>query len=290
MNVTSIHLYSNLDYTAPSVKHAEFNLVNVNKSDSYIIKGMTGLDVEEVIHRYYANNVDNNLNYYNAVMNPRTVVMAVRLNPQYQYGETPELLRRNLQKMISYTRNSLIELRFMNGTTHISSLYGLITKFESALFSADPEIQITFRCDQPLFLAPTETSVSVSGVRTDTKSWTDNLSTAPHGFKMQISLPSKNTNYIKIQGISGQTVSPFNFVIDLPFVNSELYFSSEINNRYLYVISGGNTYNLANEIDSFSIWPMMYPGETSIEIDTDPLTTNDFVFQSITYRPAYWGL
>ena len=290
MNLTAIHLYSVLDnQSLPEIKHAEFNLFNVSRSDSYIIKGMSGLDVDEIVHRYYATNTASK--YYNVYMQPRTVVFSIRLNPQYQYGETPDSLRNDLQKMISYTRSGLIEMRFMNETTHVASLFGLVTKFESALFGADPEIQITFRCDQPLLVAPERVAVSVSGPRTDSKSWTDNLSTAAHGFKMQIMFPSKATNFVDITTTnSGGSVSHFSFILDMPFVNSVLYFSSESNDRYLYVVSGGNTYNLGNEIESYSVWPIMHPGTTQISIDTDPLTTNDFIFSSISYVPTYWGV
>lgn len=290
MNITAIHLYSVLDNPiAPEVKHAEFNLVNTSGSDSYIIKGMSGLDVDEVIHRYYATNTVGK--YHNIYMQPRTVVFSIRLNPQYQYSETTESLRNDLQKMISYTRSGLIEMRFMSGETHVSSLFGLLTKFESALFTSDPEVQITFRCEQPLFVAPERVLVSVAGARTDFKSWTDNLSTAAHGFKMQITFPNKATNFVDITTTNtGGSVSHFSFILDMPFNNSVLYFSSETNDRYLYVLSGGNIFNLGNEIEPYSVWPIMHPGTTRLDIDTNPLATNDFVFSSISYVPTYWGI
>lgn len=288
MNLTAIHLYSNLDDGVTSVKHAELNLGSVSTSDSYIIKGMSGLDSDEITHNYYANNEGTTLNYYNATSKSREVVIALRLNPQYGLGQTPESLRTNLQKMIAYTRNSLIELRFMNDLTHVCSLNGHITKFESSLFTANPEVQITFFCDEPLFLAPAYTSVTVGAGRVNTKSWTDNLSTAPHGFKMQISIPSTVLT-MTIHGVSGTTYADFSF----SFINNPaggvLYFSSEKNNRYLYLLKSGTTNDLVSEIDPFSVWPIMFPGTTSITIDTD-LTTETFVYQSISYKSAYWGL
>lgn len=287
MNLTAIHLYSNLDDGVTSVKHAELNLGSVSTSDSYIIKGVSGLDSDEISHNYYASNNTTDSKFYNVTSKKRVVVMALRLNPQYGLGETPESLRVNLQKMISFTRNSLIELRFMNGAIHVASLQGQITKFESALFTADPEVQITFDCEEPLFIAPTPVTIVNPG-RVNTVTWSDNLSTAAHGFKMMISLPS-NILWMTIQGVSGYNNANFEF----SFINNTsggvLYFSSEKNNRYLYITRSGTTEDLIARIEPFSVWPMMFPGQTSITIDTD-LATETFVFNSITYSPAYWGL
>lgn len=288
MNLTAIHLYSTLDDGVTSVNHAQLNLKNVSMSDSYIIKGMSGLDSDEILHNYYANNTGSTSNYYNVISKNRVVVMAIRLNPQYGQGQTTESLRINLQKMISFTRNSLIELRFMSDATHVASLKGHITKFESALFTTDPEVQITFDCEESLLLAPAYTSVTIGTARANTKTWTDNLSTAPHGFKFQMSLPSHMIG-MTIQGVSGSNYANFSF----GFINSPatgvLYFSSEKNNRYLYIIKSGTTEDLVAQIDPFSVWPMMYPGQTSITVDTD-LSTETFLWQSISYKLAYWGV
>lgn len=286
MNLTAIHLYSNLDDGTTSFKHAELNLKNVSTSDSYIIKGMSGLDSDELIHNYYSSNSGSN--YYNIMSKNRVVVIFIRLNPQYGSGETNESLRIKLQKMISFTRNSLIELRFMNDATWVSSLKGHITKFESSLFSTEPEVQITFECDEPLFISPAPVTVSINTPRINTMSWSDNLSTAAHGFKMQIAIPD-NIVSMKIQGISGSNYADFEF----GFINNTsggvLYFSSEKNDRYLYLIRSGTTEDLISRIDPLSVWPMMYPGQTSITIDTN-MQTETFTFQSINYKPAYWGL
>jgi len=291
MNITSIHLYSVLDdVNATPIKHAELNLKNVSKSDSYIIKGLSGLDVEEITHQYYATNTDTK--YYNISMPTRTVAMAIRLNPQYKYGETSESLRTNLEKMISYTRNGLIELKFMNGLTHVSSLFGLISKFESSLFSSESEVQITFKCEQPFFVGPERIYVPVNGPRVDSKTWTDNLSSAAHGFQMEILFPNKNTTFVEITTTNAFSVSTFSFIIDMPFNNTTLHFSSELNNRYLYFDwpNSGGTYSLMADIQNYSVWPMMHPGQTQISIDTEPLAQNDFIFSSISYLPTYWSV
>ena len=288
MNLTAIHLYSTLDDGTTSVKHAELNLKNVSVSDSYIIKGVSGLDSDEITHNYYANNTGSTSNYYNATSKTRVVVMLIKLNPQYAKSETVESLRINLQKMIAFTRNSLIELRFMNSTTHVATLKGHITKFESALFTSEPEVQITFECEEPLLLSPTYTTVTIGTARENTKTWTDNVSTSPHGFKMELSIPS-NIISMTIQGVSGANYANFDF----GFINNNaggvLYFSSEKNNRYLYIITSGTTEDLVARIDPFSVWPLMYPGQTSITIDTD-LATETFLYQSISYKTAFWGL
>jgi hypothetical protein len=289
MNITAIHLYSVLDNPiAPEVKHAEFNLVNTSGSDSYIIKGMSGLDVDEVIHQYQA--VNSGQTTYSTNMPPRVVVVAIRLNPKYGQGETTEVLRNNLQKMISYTRSALIEMRFMNGTTHVSTLKGIITKFESSLFGSEPEVQITFLCEDPFFSSPESVIVPIGTARVNTKSWTDNLSTAAHGFKLELFFPTV-PNWVEIQENNGYPNLPFriNFAPDYNW-EQVLYFSSEYNNRYVYYKNVTSLrVNVAHTIVPFSPWPLMHPGETSLTINTD-LSVENFTWQKIEYKNSYWGV
>jgi hypothetical protein len=267
----------------------------VSNSDSYIIKNISGLDSDDISPAFFADN-SSGLNYYNVSMPERTVTMLIGLNPQYSSNETANSLRNNLYKMVSFTRNSLIELRFMENATHISSLFGFVTKFESSLFTTNSDVQITFRCDQPLFLAPqavTLTSPTAGqlfvGSDISTYSWTDNLSTAAHGFKMQILFPSTITS-LTIESIPDYNKATFSANIAVSTANSVLYFSSEKNNKYFYIeLPNGTIVEKAHTIVSGSIWPMMYPGNSYISIDTSR-ATNNYVLQSLSYTPTYWGV
>lgn len=293
MNLTSIQLYSNLDYNGTPYKHAELYLDQISNTQSYIIKSVSGLDNADIVPQFYGtgNGILLGYQYYAMKPPPRVVSMLIRLNPQYRNDETVQSLRDNFYKMISFTRRGEIELRFMDSNNHWASLYGLITKFESSLFGPDPEIQITFKCSYPFLKAPTFTTVTptVSGNTESTSTWSDNLSTSPHGFRMEISFTAAVTSNFTIQGISGTTVAPFT-IQDYDFkADDRLYIYTEDQQKSVFVdrvVNGTSTRTyLADRLSAESIWPIMFPGTTSIDF-----STTSFTWESLKYKALYWGV
>lgn len=290
MNVTSIELWSNLDYTtgATNKKHATLSLSNVSYTDSYLIKSVSGLDNAEIVPKYYGTGTGIVLayQYYSMVPPPRVVSFLIKLNPQP--GETVGELRDELNKMISYTRRGTIEIKFKNGTDHVASLFGLVTKFESSIFTSDSEVQITITCSYPFLKGPTFYELVGTTAVLDPSNPTINdlLSTAPHGFRMQLQftgLFAPLTSFT-IQGIYGQTVAPF--VIRHTFYNGDnLYINTEEENKSVYVVSSGVTKYLADKLDANSIWPVMFPGNNRIT-----LSTTYFTWVSLKYKTLYWGI
>jgi len=86
MSITSIHLYSTLDYaanlTATPTKFAELNLLSVSKSDHYIIKNVVGLDADNIIHKYAASYYAGQ-DRYEKILGSRVLTFSIILNPRY---------------------------------------------------------------------------------------------------------------------------------------------------------------------------------------------------------------
>jgi hypothetical protein len=215
---------------------------------------------------------------------PRVVSFLIKLNPQT--GETVGGLRDELNKMISYTRRGTIEIKFKEGTDHVASLFGLVTKFESSIFTSDSEVQITITCDYPFLKGPSFIELAGTYATTlipTTPSIIDNYSTAPHGFRLQIQFTNTVTNFT-IQGIFGQTVAPF--TINYTFNNNDnLYINTEEENKSVYVVRSGTTTYLADKLASNSIWPVVFPG-----LNTLGISTPYFNWVSLKFKTLYWGI
>lgn len=281
MNVDSIHLYSPLDTSAGAYKHLELALSDVDLTRSYIIQSSTGLDVDEIFNQMYGTGTVTNDKYHNMVLPPRFVTMRIKLNPQWSMGENPSALRDTLYKMISFSRRGDLELRFYNGAIHVASLFGFITKFEAPVFSDVPEVQLTFKCPYPLLRAPQYTALLPIGTNPEI---IDDLSTAPHGFKMRVTFNGVSSSPFTIQGIFGYLVAPF--VINQAFQSGDvLHFSSEDDNKYLYYVRGGVTTHLADKIGNGSIWPLLFPGTNRLGFSSTAFAWN--LFQ---HKPTYWGI
>lgn len=288
MSITSIHLYSTLDYaynlTATPTKFAELNLVSVSKSDHYIIKNVVGLDADNIIHKYAKTGYQGQ-DRYDVTLNTRVLTFSIFLNPKYDIGETTDLLRNNLYKMISANKNTAINLRFMQGTNHVYDLFGYITKFESSLFSSSSEVQITFECEDPMFKAPTYTNIISAPLRSDIINVTDNLSNAAHGFKTTITFPSSVT-FFKILTLNGVEIDSF-FVSAPLSAGSIVEISTEKYNKYVrkyLTVYSTLTSNVFSDQ-----WPMIYPGLNTFKIETN-LATNDFTWNSFSHKTTSWGI
>lgn len=286
MNVTSIELWSTSDWTSTPVMYAALDLTQTLYTDSYLIKSVSGLDNSEIVPHYYGsgNNANYAYQYYSMVPPPRVVSFLIKLNPGA--GVTVGTLRDNLQKMISISRRGSIEIKFKNLTTHVASLFGLVTKFESSIFTSDAEVQITFTCSYPFLKAPTYTDlINTSTAGTSSYTITDTLSTAPHGISLQLQFTStySGTSFV-IQGVQGSTVAPF--TINYSFINGDkLYINSEEENKSVYVIRGTTTTYLADKLSANAIWPIVFPG-----VNTLGFSNINFNWLDLKYKALYWGV
>lgn len=283
MNVSDIHLYSLLDNDGTPYKHLELALVDPKPTDSYIIKAVSGLDLTDITPRFYSMAENSDVKYYNMVpAGPRLVSFLISLNPQYHFGESPSSLRAVLHKMIAFSRRGEIEIRFVENGVAKASLFGLVTKFESSLFTSQNEVQLTISCEYP-FLQATENTSFVPTVVASPQ-WENLLSTAPHGFQFSFTATASLPVPYTIQGVFGETFAPF--VINYALLSGDtLYFSSEDRDKYLYRTRSSVDLNIADTITAASIWPIMLPGTTRIELPNANVTWN-----YIRYRPTYWGI
>jgi hypothetical protein len=182
----------------------------------------------------------------------------------------------------------LVTLHFNSGATIVAKIEGFISKFEVPYFTETPEAQITIVCKDPMFRAINPVVMESTDLSSINPIMVpDSMSTAPHGFSMDVIFTDPSTTFL-IQDDPTHpewtfkvTPGGFGFVI-----GDHLYFCSEYTNRYLYMVRGGVTTHLLDKIEPGSIWPTIFPGFNTFQIVTLPKLN----WGSLQYYAAYWGV
>lgn len=285
MIIDAIHLYSAAEISTNPVSFAQLSLNHADLTQSYIVQEAFGLDADEIVPSYYGGFSTDK--FHNMSLKSREVTLRIKLNPQYASSQTPSSLRDALYKLIAYSRTGLVELRFMNGATQVANIRGFIKKFEAALFSENPEVQITISCPYPFLRGPDTIELAgASGVTVPNPTLVDSLSNAPHGFKMRLTTTGTVGPTFTIQGKYGSGgVWPFSMTGLTFSTGAVIWFSSEEDDKYFYYVYGGITTHISDLLLLNQVWPIMFPGSTQLGF-----SSSNFTINSITFRPHYWGV
>lgn len=269
---------------------AQANVINMSFRDPgatnpYTAKAIVGLDADEIVPRFYGRSLSNGTSkFYSLSLEKRDVVVRILLNPDFSADETYSDLRDYVYKTISSSRTGQVTIMFKEGTTELAAVMGFITKVEAPHFNEIPEIQITISCDDPMLRGAATVDYDLTGLVQDAPVIVDSLSTAPHGFKAQLTFNVNSPDFT----IADDALDPsWQFQISPVggFGSGDiLYFSSENNDKYLYMVRSGVTTHLVDKIAPGGVWPVLFPGSNAFVCD-------DVVdWDEITYIPAYWGI
>ena len=282
MRVTSVTLYAD-----PGEEVITFSLRDSDPRAQYIVRNIVGLDAEELIPRFYGAGLYTKPKFFDVGIKPRDIVMRVVLNPRIRLDESYSDIRDDLYRAISATRTGMVTLHFNAGATTVSRISGFITKFEVPYFTQLPEVQITIRCDDALFKAINPVIFNPPDLKTTNPILiADSLSTAPHGFYMQLTFKATAASFT-IQDVPTNPEWKFKIIPNGGFLSGDvLYFSSDWSNKYLYMVRGGVTTYLIDRIEPQSIWPIIFPGANSFQF----VDIASFNWNSLTYYAAYWGV
>lgn len=281
MRVTNVSLFSN------DVEAVNFALTHQAPKSQYIARTMIGLDADEIVPKFYGFGLHSSPKYYNFGLKPREIVMRLVLNPRMILDESYSNIRDNLYRAISSSRTGAVELRFFSGATTVASIFGFIVKFEVPHFSKTPEVQITVRCEDPMFRAVNPVVLKEDEIPAISPIivW-DSISTAPHGFDFDI-LWTATSPIFTIQDVITNEEWKFEVIPNGGFlVGDILHFCSEYNAKELYIKRGANTIHIIDKITPGSFWPVIFPGGNEFFIQEDYA----FTWQEISFHAAYWGV
>lgn len=282
MRVTNVGLYA-----ANNVEAINFSLSKSDPSAQYMVRTMIGLDAEDLVPKFYGFGLVNKPKFYDFGMKPRDIVIRIVLNPRFNLDESYSDVRDDLYRIISATRTGLITLHFNSGGTTVAKISGFITKFEVPHFAPLPEVQITVRCDDPIFRAINPVIYDPTELKTTNPIIiADSLSTAPHGFTMKVTFKATSPQF-SVQDLASNPEWKFVVIPNDGFASGDvLYFSSDLANKYLYMVRASVTTHLVDRIQPGSIWPVIFPGANTFYF---PEIAN-FNWNDITYYAAYWGV
>jgi len=288
MRTTNVAMYS-----PNSTEPVNFSLGDKAVKTKFRIRAIMGLDAEEITPMFYGFGTVSKNRFYNFGLRAREIVMRIVLRPNYMLGESFSDVRDELYRMISANRSGIITLHFNADATNVAKIEGFIIKFEVGYFNKEPEVQITIRCDDPMFrsvipatLRP-EDVVGLAALDYPNVNISDTLSTAPHGFTTDITFKS-NTAALTIKDKEGSDNDWFFTVLpDGGFIPFDiLHLSSEFANRSLVLERGGNFFPIIDMIQPGSVWPVIFPGENYLYFS--PAANIDWT--SIDYYASYWGV
>lgn len=283
MKVTKLLIYPDVPVPVP----VSLNFRDPMGIEPYTVKSILGLDAEDINSQYYSTSENFNASkLFNMVLQPRTIVVKVGLNPDFSAGRSNSDLRDNLYRLISASRTGKLRLVFMDVIDEAAEIFGFVTKFESPLFEQTQEIQITIRCEDPMLRRPLEVDYPLVGLDPAFTIVTDNLSTAPHGVIMFLDI-KKNISRVRITDPSYPDDWNFTVTPITGFQANDIFlFYSDPLQRLINVVRGGNFINIADAIQPGSNWPIMFPGDNRYSFE-DP---TGFDWRSIAYFPTYWGV
>lgn len=298
MKLTSIEIRP--DNSASGI---ELSFRDPGSFNPFQIQSVTGLDIDQVVPRSYRATgklpaISKSTGFYAMSLLKRQVAMKIGLNPRFSESESFSDLRDALYRIVASTRTGKLNLLFKNRIEVVAILSGFVSKSENPLFEKAQTVQLTIQCDDPMLRAPE--AVELKGLNptgpvthgdvvvmptSSIATIRDNKSTAPHGFAfiMEILQPLA---YIQIIDPEDTTWF-FKILPNGGFLTGDvLHFSSEDNNKGLWMSRSSSTIQLGDSITPNSDWPIMFPGDNAFEFGTpDKLKMLDF-----WYYPTYWGV
>lgn len=282
MKITSVELRP-----AGSTEVFELSFRDPSSRNPYQIKGIQGLDADEITSRYYGTGGSGS-KFYRPTLLKRQPVFLMGLNPRYAGGDDENSyssLRDRLYRAINASRTGIIQIRFINDATPVAYINARIVKVEAGLFTEKPEIQMTFNTEYPMLQSLSRTSLGPFGANDITV--VDDVSQAQHGLRAKIKFTGNHTNLV-ITGDEPPEGRPadWSFEINYAFKTDDvLTLSNEASGLELYVERSGGVTKLADKVKAGSIWPLIFPGSNRFRCPFYSVT-----WESVSHYRTYWGI
>jgi Phage tail protein RIFT-related domain len=157
----------------------------LDNSNGYTVREITGLDpVNATLTSSSMAQIDG-AQFQNARRDTRNIVIKLGLDPDYS-EQTVASLRSNLYNYLMPKEN--ITLQFEIDGNYVYTCAGQVETFENAMFSADPEIDISILCYDPDFYFISTSEVDVETVDGTVQTAIDYPGTSDTGFIFSMTL------------------------------------------------------------------------------------------------------
>jgi len=256
--------------------------LNAHVDDKYYVKSITGLeppDQNVAIARTASGG-----KYQGRISADREVVVLIGLNPDWDAGETPKLLRDNLYTLMSTGYDPKVRIMLVASIFSVAYVDAYITKFEAAIFDKNPVVQITLTCLNPTFSAESPIWYEPSELDLDYPN-IYNVGTAEAGFQFAVKFTDdKNGWYIR--QAENQNIG---MEFDMQFhTNDVLSVSTIPGKRYVHWQKRrGKVTNKMGILTNSSEWLQLHPGMNNFVVPPQ----DKWVWKgNLVFTPQYWGI
>jgi hypothetical protein len=263
----------------------ELPIVGASPFDQMAIRNLTGLEPppRDVFNSRNKGDVGWN---QGTAPTPRQIVMTVGLYPTHliKVGN----LRDILYGLVSDDEEPIL-FELMNDDTPVAQTSGHVSKFEAAIFTSDPLVQITIDCPSSYLEAPNPVLLTPGGgLVHNTAEQIVSQSTVPIGFKAVFKIKAT------VPGFSIKLGNKYTFTyLASNFQNNDIItYNSRFGEREIKVTRSGVDSNLLGYSGQNIPWLLLKPGVNLIEIlnyGAGAPLTGGFDWVSLEYLPKYWG-
>lgn len=251
--------------------------------DKYIVETIDGLDPPEA--DVAIANTASGGKYQGRTYQTRELVILLSLNPDWDAGETPKLLRDNLYTMINTGYNPKVKVTLMAGPFPYAYTWAYVKKFESALFSKDPVVQITMECLDYTFKDLVTTTYAPADMNANNPN-IFNFGTAETGFQFQVKFLDDMSKW-SIKQAENQNIG-MEFVKDFN-ENDILAVSTIPGARYIHWNKHrGKVQNKMGILTNASEWIALHPGANHFVLPKGYGTKWQWKGK-LQFTAQYWG-
>lgn len=259
-----------------------YNTAQVDDADKYIVKSITGLEPPD--QTIAIAKTASGGKYQGRQSEDREIVVLIKLNPDWDSGETPKMLRDNLYTMLSTGYDPKVVIQLAAGIFPYAQVVAYVSKFEAAIFDANPVVQITFECLNPTFSSLMPISLS-PGELDEKHPNVYNPGTAETGFQFSVKF-TDDLNGWSIKQAENQSVG---MIFDMQFHENDILSVSTIpGKRYIHWNKHrGKVTNKMGILTNSSEWITLHPGNNLFVIPKSGQWDWNGQF---AFTPQYWGI
>lgn len=269
-------------------RNVDLPIVGADPSGPFVLKGADGLGPAEKDIRL-AESILEGATFQGMRTHNRQVVLRVGLQPNWDTGQTAAELRDMLYSLLAPRFGRPLRHELFWFDTLQAYAEGYISKMEPAIFTSDPEVNVTIDCTHPYFKAPVDQIQQPVRTLVEGKSSfiVENDGTARTGFWLGITLQSPQTEPLSV---SDEAADGEKFEVGGTWAAGDtLVLNTRAGERSIFKIPSGSTgpVSVLNDITKNSVWLQLYEGDNQLRVNN---TAFDWYSLGFVHRPEYEGI
>lgn len=220
--------------------------------------------------------------YQSSRRETRNLLMTMLLEPDYAVGTARDLRNKLYSFFMTEKR---VSLRFVHAGGLSVDIVGVVESFDSALFSASPEVTVSVLCFDPDFFDPDVVAVAGSTVETSVETTIDYEGSVETGITFTMTLDRDVDEFTIYHTPEDGVVRTLQF--SSPLVSgSVLTIVTSPGDKSATVIDGTGERSVLYGISPYSNWINLFPGDNQVRVYAEGAA----VPYTIEYTTKYGGL